>query len=308
MAVPFSSRRFFRLCLSLFCIAFASSSARAQTAPAIPSGDIRIHYFRPDANYAGWTVYAFFDTTEPNNFQAGPVPVTGTDSFGAYFDVGVTATAQNVGIILHNGNTKDPGPNQYVDPATQGNEFWELSGSDQLLTHRAAHRHVDPAIPAGKARIHYFRPDGNYANWSLYVYGATTDPTGNFCVTEDQYSGYDSYGPYFDVGVTNGYLGFIIHNCQTGVKDPGQDQALQIPSQLQGWVISGNQTVFLQQPTATQLLSGAFNQLQAYWIDATTIALQSIYSNSSYTYALTSSPTASLAITANGLTAARRFR
>ncbi len=301
MPVPSCPRRLFRFFLSFLCVAFAASSARAQTPPPIPSGDIRIHYFRPDANYAGWTVYAFFDTTEPNNFQAGPVQVTGTDSFGAYFDVGVTATAQNVGIILHNGNTKDPGPNQYVDPATQGNEFWELSGSDQLLTHQPP-TGVDPAIPAGKARIHYFRPDGNYANWSLYVYGATTDPTGNFCVTEDQYSGYDSYGPYFDVGVTNGYLGFIIHNCQTGVKDPGQDQALQIPSQLQGWVISGNQTVFLQQPTATQLLSGAFNQLQAYWIDATTIALQSIYSNSSYTYALTSSPTASLAITSTGLT------
>ncbi len=293
-------RRIVESCLLLLCVGVATSAISAQTSSPIPPGDIRVHYFRPDGNYVGWTIYAFFDTTEPNNFQAGPVPVTGLDGFGAYFDVGVTANAQNVGLILHNGNTKDPGPNQYVNPATQGNEFWELSGSDQMLTHQPP-TGADPAILPGKARIHYHRPDGNYDNWSLYVYGATTDPTGSFCVTEDQFSGYDSYGPYFDVGVTNGYLGFIIHNCQTGVKDPGQDQALQIPSQPEGWVISGNQTVFLEQPTAAQLLSGAFNQLQAYWIDATTIALPSTYTHGGYTYALTYSPTAGLKITATGL-------
>ncbi len=275
--------------------------ASAQTAPVIPDGDIRVHYFRPDGNYAGWTIYAFFDTTEPNNFPGGPVPVTGTDTFGAYFDVGVTQTAQNVGLILHNGNTKDPGPNQYVDPATQGREFWELSGSDVLLTSRPP-TGTDPAIPAGKARIHYFRPDGNYANWVLYVYGATTDPTGDFCNTNDQFAGYDSYGPYFDVNVVPGHLGFIIHNCQTGTKDPGPDQSLQIPQQTEGWVVSGNATVFAAPPTATQLLSGPFHQLQAYWIDATTVALQPQYSNSTYTYALNADPNAGLQLAANGVT------
>ncbi len=275
--------------------------ARAQSDPPIPSGNIRIHYYRPDAAYSGWTVYAFFDTTEPNNFAGGPVAVTGLDSFGAYFDVGVIANAQNVGVILHNGNTKDPGPNQYVDPATQGNEFWELSGSTTLLTYRPP-TGADPTLQPGKARIHYYRPDGNYDNWVLYVYGATTDPNADFCANNDQFSGYDSLGPYFDVNVVPGHLGFIIHNCQTNTKDPGPDQSLEIPQQLEGWVVSGNTTVFPQPPTAAQLLSGPFNQLQAYWIDASTIAIQSIYANSAYTYSLTASPSASLQVTATELT------
>ncbi len=279
----------------------AAPKAFAQTPPAIPNGDIRIHYFRPDGIYAGWTIYAFFDTTEPNNFQSGPVAVTGTDSFGAYFDVGVTATAVNVGLILHKGDLKDPGPNQSVDPATQGNEFWELSGSDVLLTQRPP-TGPDLPIPAGHARIHYYRPDGNYANWSVYTYGATTDPTGSFCKTEDYYSGYDSYGPYFDVGVTNGYLGFIIHNCSTGVKDPGPDQSLQIPQELEGWVVSGDAAVFPQPPTQAQLLSGPFHQLQAFWMDATTIAIQPQYAQAGWTYSLNASLTAGLQITATGLT------
>jgi pullulanase len=292
-----------RRSLSLLLILILSSAvaAWAQGDPAIPAGDIRVHYFRPDGNYAGWTIYAFNDTTEPNNFAGGPVAVTGTDSFGVYFDVGVTAGATNVGLILHNGNTKDPGPNQAVDPATQGNQFWELSGSDVMLTAQPA-TGADPAVPPGHARIHYFRPDGNYDNWSLYPFGATTDPTGTFCTTEDYYSGYDSYGPYFDVGVTNGQLGFIIHNCSTGVKDPGPNQSLQIPQNLQGWVVSGDPAVFTQVPTSAQLLSGPFNQLQAYWIDASTVAIQPQYFQPGNTYSLVSSLTASLQITSTGLT------
>ena len=296
-----NTRRLGTLLFLLFVSLASFQPAAAQAVPPIPAGDIRIHYFRPDSNYTGWTVYAFFDTTEPNNFAGGPVPVTGSDSFGAYFDVGVIANAQNVGIILHNGNTKDPGPNQYVDPATQGNEFWELSGSTTLLTYRPP-TGADPALPPGKARIHYYRPDGNYDNWVLYVYGATTDPNADFCANNDLFAGYDSFGPYFDVNVVPGHLGFIIHNCQTNTKDPGPDQSLQIPQQLEGWVVSGNATVYPQQPTAAQLLTGPFNQLQAYWIDATTIALQPAYAQPGYTYTLNASPTASLQITSTGIT------
>ncbi len=289
------------ICLVPLLSGIAPRIARAQAVPPIPSGDIRLHYFRPDGKYTGWTVYAYNDTTEPNNFGAGPVPIAGIDSFGAYFDVGVTASATNVGLIFHAGNVKDSLLTEFADPATQGNEYWELAGSGTLLTSRPP-TGQDPPIPAGHARIHYFRPDGNYADWSLYSYGATTDPTGSFCTTEDYYSGYDSYGPYFDVGVSSGHLGFIIHNCATGVKDPVSDLSLQIPQQLEGWVVSGDGNVFPQLPTEAQLLQGPFNQLQAYWIDATTVALQPQYAQSGWTYALNASLTAGLQITATGLT------
>ena len=404
--------------LLLFALTF-STLCSAQADPPIPSGSIRIHYFRADGNYLGWTVYAFGDTTEPNNYSAGPVAVTGTDGFGAYFDVRVTPGAANVGIIVHKGNSKDPGPNEYADPATQGNEYWQLSGSDVLQTAQpptiqatdppiptgkvrihynrpdnnyggwslysfgagtdptgnwcntedyvsgydtyGAYYDVgadpslnggqlgfiihncqtgvkdpgpnqylqvnqfnaawvlsgaatvfttqpvteyatDPPIPAGHARIHYYRPDGNYAGWSLYPFFATSDPTGNWCNTEDYITGYDSYGAFYDVGITSGQLGFIIHNCSTGVKDPGPDMHLQVPDSLEAWVVSGNATVFLTQPTAAQLLSGVFNQLQAYWIDANTIALQPQYFQSGWTYALNYSPTANLQLALTGIT------
>lgn len=417
------SRRLF-LCLTLSLSSLLPLGAPAQTPIPIPAQHIRLHYFRPDGNYIGWTVYAFGDTTEDqNNYAGGPVPVSGTDSFGAYFDVGVTSGATNVGLIIHKGNTKDPGINEYANPSTQGNEFWQLSGSNLLQVSQPAtiqaqdppipagkvrihyyrpdnnyggwslypfgatsdptgnwcgsedyvsgydtygayydvgvdatvnggelgfivhncqtgvkdpgpdqHLQVtqntqawllsgnltvflsqpvteyskDPVIPPGHARIHYYRPDGNYAGWSLYPFGATSDPTGNWCSTEDYVAGYDNYGAYYDVGVdaaqNSGLLGFILHNCSTGIKDPGPDQHLQITQYTEAWVVSGNTTVFTTQPTAAQLLSGVFDELQAYWIDAGTIAIQSQYFQSGWSYSLNLSPTASLQLTLTGIT------
>src|SRR3984893_11491994 len=240
------------LALSCLLLTAAPISLNAQTPPPIPAGHVRIHYFRPDGNYLGWTVYAFGDTTEnTSNFNGGPVQVSGRDSFGAFFDVGVTSTAQNVGIIIHNGNTKDPGPNEFIDPATQGNEYWQLSGSNVLhTTQPPTIQQTDPPIPAGKARIHYHRPDNNYANWNLFPFFATTDPNSDFCNTNDFVAGYDTYGAYFDVGVDptkfNGQLGFIIHNCN--IKDPGPDMHLQLTQNLEAWVLSGSALVYLIQP------------------------------------------------------------
>lgn len=226
---------------------------KAQTSvPPIPANHVRIHYFRPDGNYLGWTVYAFGDTTEDtSNFNGGPVKVTGQDSFGAFFDVGVTSTAQNVGIIIHRGNIKDPGPNEFIDPATQSKEYWQLSGSNVLhTTEPPTIQQTDPPIPAGKARIHYHRPDNDYANWNLYPFFATADPNSDFCSTNDFVSAYDTYGAYYDVGIDptkfNGLLGFIIHNC--GIKDPGPDMHLQLTQNIEAWVLSGSSTVFLTQP------------------------------------------------------------
>ena len=38
---------------------FAGIPALALADPPIPANTIRVHYFRPDGNYFGWTIYAF---------------------------------------------------------------------------------------------------------------------------------------------------------------------------------------------------------------------------------------------------------
>src|SRR5258706_12666008 len=93
---------FFAVC-ALFCsLTAAPPSLNAQTPPPIPANHIRIHYFRPDGNYLGWTVYAFGDTTEnTSNFNGGPVFVTGHHNFGAFFYVGLTANPQDLSFKEH---------------------------------------------------------------------------------------------------------------------------------------------------------------------------------------------------------------
>jgi pullulanase len=292
----------------LFCMVaiFATVGQSAHAATPIPANHIRIHYFRPDANYMGWTVYAFGDTTEDTtNFNGGPVQIAGTDSFGVYFDVGITSPSTNVGIIVHNGGNKDPGPNEIVNPSTQGNEYWQVSGVVGLSTTQPdTTSHKNPAIPPNVARVHFFRPDGNYANWTVYAFNDTTADTGNFGGGPIQQTGTDAYGAYYDVPLkpNPADIGFIVHNIQTGTKNTPADLHLNVALYNEVWIISGDPTVYLVQPTEAQLLGANFLKLQAFWIDRNTIAIQQAYLLSGGVFKLFSDPTAQLKLTGTGVT------
>ncbi len=296
----------FSLCpLALLLLVGITVPASAQ----IPANHIRIHYHRPDSNYSGWTIYAYDDTTEnAGNYPGGPVQVSGTDDYGAYFDVGVTPVAQVVGLIIHNptaagGDQKDPGPNTFVDPASEGNEYWAVSGIAKLYTSIPNLNNPTALLP-GYARIHYYRPDGIYANWSVYAYADTEEPTGNYSDGPTPQTGADAYGAYYDIKLTAtpANLGFIVHNIATNTKDPGPDMNLATFSSDQGeaWVISGDTTVFLTQPTPGQIASAGFFQRQAFWIDRTTIAIPGAALQSGLDYSLLYSLSAGLTITSSG--------
>src|SRR5579859_8141303 len=171
-----------RVAMVTVCLLLATIAV-AHAASPIPANHIRIHYFRPDNAYNGWTIYAFGDTTEDqSNYNGGPAQVTGTDTSGVYFDVGVITGAKNVGIIVHNIQSviKDPGPNEYANPSTQGNEYWQVSSTTGLMTSPPKTSAAkNPNIPANVARIHYYRPDNNFAGWYVYAFNDTTADTGN---------------------------------------------------------------------------------------------------------------------------------
>lgn len=297
----------FNILMLVLCL-FASGTAFAAD-PPIPSGHIRIHYHRPDGNYSGWTIYAFFNTTEnTGNYGGGPVQVAGTDSYGAYFDVGVTTGAQEVGIIIHNstaagGDQKDPGPNEFVDPATQGIEYWAYSGIGKLYN-TAINLSNPSALLPGYARIHYYRPDGIYANWTVYAFNDTAEYTGDYDDGLTAVSSYDSYGAYFDISlIANAKdLGFIIHNISTGAKDPGPDMHLDVATNTEAWAISGNAMVFTSTPSPTQILNSLLNVEQAYWLDRQRVAIQPQFAKSGDTFAITSSLVGELSVTPTGIT------
>jgi pullulanase len=166
----------------------------------------------------------------------------------------------------------------------------------------------DPPIPAGEVRIHYFRPDGDYAGWALYTWNASTE-NAVWCQSEVAITGTDSFGVYFDVTVNPaqgspvGDLGFIINNCAAGqIKDPGPDQHLQITQFNEAWVIHADATVFTSQPTPQQIANAILSIEQAYWVDRTHFAIQSQYIQSGATYALNTALNGGLNLTSTGIT------
>ncbi|GAA3752084.1 pullulanase-type alpha-1,6-glucosidase [Terriglobus aquaticus] len=299
--------------LVLVAVVFAcfGCGLTAQTSAPIPANHVRIHYHRSDGNYGGWTVYAFGGTTEDQgNYNGGPVQQSGSDSFGAFYDVGIVAGTTDVGIIVHNptaagGDQKDPGPDEHINPSAQGNEYYQLSGVVGLTTTMPdITSHKNPAIPANTARIHFFRPDNNYTGWTVYGFRDSATDQGNYNGGPVQQTGTDSYGAYYDVAlIPNAQsLGFIVHNIQTGTKNTPADLFLNVALYNEAWIISGDPTVYLQPPSAADLLNANFYKLQAFWIDSTTIAIQSVYASSGTSFYLVSSPNAGMTITAKGVT------
>ncbi|HME11948.1 MAG TPA: pullulanase-type alpha-1,6-glucosidase [Candidatus Acidoferrum sp.] len=294
--------------------AYSGIAKLYNTAPSLSNptallpGYVRVHYHRTDGNYSGWTIYAFFDTTEyTGDYNSGLVPPTNSDAFGVYFDVAVVASAQNLGLIIHNpsapgGDQKDPGPNEFVDPATEGYEYWGYTGIGKLYKSQPSLTNPTALLP-GYARIHYYRPDGDYANWTVYAFEDTAEYTGDYNDGLTGVTSMDSYGAYFDISlIPNAQnLGFIIHNIATGVKDPGPNMYLVVGTYSQAWAISGNATVFTALPTPTQILNSLLNVQQAYWLDRQRVAIQPQFAQSGDTYAISYSLTGGLSVTPTGV-------
>ncbi|MDU0291974.1 pullulanase-type alpha-1,6-glucosidase [Saccharothrix longispora] len=88
-----------------------------------------IHYNRPDGDYAGWTLYHWTGSLEPSpGWNQSRVP-DGADGFGAYWSVALEPGAPGLSNIIHKGDAKDPGPDQFLDVAGTGHEVWYVSGS-----------------------------------------------------------------------------------------------------------------------------------------------------------------------------------
>ena len=184
-----------------------------------------------------------------------------------------------------------------------GNEYWAYSGIGKLYNEPIDVNNPNALLP-GYARIHYFRPDGNYSNWSVYAFADTAEYTGDFNDGLTFVTSTDSYGAYFDIKLApNPHdLGFIVHNTSTGVKDPGPDMHLNVGTFTQAWVISGNATVFTTVPTPEEILASLLNVEQAYWLDRQRVAIQPQFAQSGYTYALSYSLTGGLSVTPTGIT------
>jgi pullulanase-type alpha-1,6-glucosidase len=112
-----------------------AAAPREEFEPAPPreDGHARIHYHRPKGGYAGWGLHAWGDTEEVVEWTS-PLTPSGQDNYGLYWDVRLTEGAHEVGFIIHKGDTKDPGPDMFLEIGEHGEEIWLVSGSSTIHT------------------------------------------------------------------------------------------------------------------------------------------------------------------------------
>jgi Bacterial pullanase-associated domain len=97
-----------------------------------------IHYRRPAGDYGDPTSSDFNDFwglhvwtgAATETAWTSPLRPIGSDVFGAEFRIDLADGAEQLAYILHRGDTKDPGPDQFLVFDAFGHEVWQLQGAD----------------------------------------------------------------------------------------------------------------------------------------------------------------------------------
>jgi len=101
-------------------------------------GYASLHYHRPDGDYGDptspdfndfWGLHVWDGAENPSDWP-DPVRPMGFDIFGPVFEVPLVSGATELAYILHRGDDKDPGPDQFLNLAVDGYEVWQLQGAD----------------------------------------------------------------------------------------------------------------------------------------------------------------------------------
>ena len=98
-----------------------------------------IHYHRPAGDYGDptsddfndfWGLHVWAGAASPNPAWQQPVKPADFDGFGAVWEIDLVDGASDLAHIIHRGDEKDPGPDQFLNFATYGYEVWQLQGAD----------------------------------------------------------------------------------------------------------------------------------------------------------------------------------
>jgi pullulanase len=132
--------------------------------PAVPrnANEVVLFYKRPDDVYTGWGLHLFPAGLDSWTTWEAPYAYEGIDpQYGAYFRIALPGVAspaysnnpaaitefpQSLGFIIHNGDTKDPGPDQFINIADTGNSVFVVSGVNDVGT-------APPAAGAAALRV-----------------------------------------------------------------------------------------------------------------------------------------------------------
>ncbi|MFN8443846.1 MAG: pullulanase-type alpha-1,6-glucosidase [Caldilineaceae bacterium] len=245
------------------------------TSQAAAQGFVTIHYSRPDATYTGWGLHLWGDAIADGvgTDWASPRPYDGVDSFGAYWNVPIKDASKPVNFIIHNGDNKDPGPDQAMNP-TASPAVWVKSASETIYTQACSANN--------QAILHYHRTAADYGDstssnfadfWGMHNWLDIADSVD--WTAPRKPAATDKFGLVFNVPlIANAQqIGYIFHRGDT--KDPGPDQFLEFKkSGCEVWQLQGAdvQSPYLLPIVKGVISAGDLSKQKAHWLDANTIA------------------------------------
>jgi pullulanase-type alpha-1,6-glucosidase len=222
-----------------------------QTPPPPPTGGPEyaiVHYQRADGNYGDHTTGDFtdfwglhlwggaIDPSEVTEWTA-PKPFLGEDEYGRFAWIRLADVSQPLNFIVHRGDTKDGTDADRSFDAAAHPEVWLKQDDPNVYTSQAAAQ--------GYVTIHYQRPDADYTDWGLHLWGDAIDPAeATEWATPKPPTGIDDYGAYWKVAVQDVTLpvNFIVHRGDE--KDPGPDQSMVPADDASIWLQSGDTTLY----------------------------------------------------------------
>ena len=246
------------------------------------AGKTVIHYQRADGVYTGWGLHLWGDGLDPTEVTqwAAPKLPTGTDDYGATFEIKLTDPTKAVNFLVHKGDTKDPDGDRSYTPAANF-QVWLRSGDAAVYKQRGAAE--DYAV------IHYRRLKGDTDGWGLHLWGDSAEP-GITWGTPFMPTGTDSFGIFWKVRLTDNpvKLNYIAHKGDE--KDPGPDEALTFAEAgFEIWKIQGSTKQYTDPAIAiaeaASKSKGDLTKQRAYWVDRNTLAWD-VASNAAYTFKL----------------------
>lgn len=275
------------------------------TSQAAAQGYVTIHYNRPDATYTGWGLHLWGDGLADGvgTDWATPRPADGVDDFGAYWNVPIKDASLPVNFIIHQGDTKDPGPDQSLNPS-EGAAVWIKSGDQTIYKQQGAAEKY--------AMIHYHRPAGDYGDanstnyadyWGLHTWTGAAQPNPSWQEPVKP-TGVDSFGLYFKIPLSADAmeLAYILHQGDT--KDPGPDQFLTLAKDgYEVWQVQGAdpENPYILPIQKGAVAGGDLSKAQAHWVTQDTIAWN-IDPQPGATYQLVYAADGGLALTPSGVT------
>lgn len=128
--------------LYTFTLDASDASAYKLTVEMEAAQQAKLHYYRADGDYQDWGLHLWGDdlhqTVSGQISWTNPWPFQTEDSFGKVSSIYLAGTSAPLGLIVHKGDEKDPGPDMSID-ITQQLEYWMNSGDATLyLTEEAA--------------------------------------------------------------------------------------------------------------------------------------------------------------------------